>query len=41
MLHIVDDNIILKGTTSARIFKKNEKPKEFRPGDSLNFLLKS
>jgi len=41
MLHIVDDNIKLKGNTGARIFKKNEKPKEFKSGDSLNFLLRT
>ena len=41
MLHIVDDKIKLKGNTGARIFKKNEKPKEFKPGDSLNFLIRT
>jgi len=41
MLHIIDNNIKLKGTTGARIFKKNEKPKEFKPGDSLNFLIRT
>lgn len=41
MLHIKDNNIKLKGTTGARIFKKNEKPMEFKPGNSLNFLLKA
>ena len=39
MLHIVGDKIILKGTTGARVFKKNTEPKEFKPGDSLDFLL--
>jgi len=41
MLHIVDDSITLKGTTGARIFKRNDEPKEYKPGDSLDFLLKS
>lgn len=39
MLHIVGDSIILKGSTGARVFKKNTEPKEFKPGDSLDFLL--
>ena len=39
MLHIADNSITLKGTTGARVFKKGEKPKEFTPGGSLNFLL--
>ena len=41
MLHIVDDSITLKGTTGARIFKRNDEPKEYKPGDSLDFLLNS
>ena len=40
MLHIVDDEITLKGTTGARIFKNGQEAKEFKPGDSLDFLLK-
>ena len=40
MLHIVDDKITLKGTTGARILKNNEEAKEFKPQDSLDFLLK-
>ena len=39
MLHVQNDKIKLKGTTGARIFIKNKKPKEFLPGDSLSFLL--
>ena len=39
MLHVQNDKIKLKGTTGARVFIKNKKPKEFLPGDSLNFLL--
>ncbi len=40
ILHVLDDKITLKGTTGAKIFKKNKKPMEFKPGDKLNFLLK-
>ena len=40
MLHIVDDKIKLKGTTGARLFKDGEEAKEFKPGDSLGFILK-
>jgi dipeptidase E len=39
MLHINGKSIMLKGTTGARVFKKNTKPKEFNPGDSLDFLI--
>jgi dipeptidase E len=39
ILHIADNSITLKGTTGARIFKQGEKPKEFKHGNSLNFLL--
>ena len=39
MLHIIDDKITLKGTTGARIFKKGQEAKEYRSGDSLDFLL--
>ncbi len=39
MLHIVDNNITLKGSTGARIFIKNKDAEEFKPGDSLNFLI--
>ena len=40
MLHIIGDNITLKGTTGARILTKDKEPREFKPGDSLDFLLK-
>jgi dipeptidase E len=40
MLHITDKNVILKGSTGACVFQKNKEPKEFKPGDSLDFLLK-
>jgi dipeptidase E len=39
MLHVQNDKIKLKGTSGARIFIKNKNTKEFKPGDSLNFLL--
>lgn len=40
ILLVSGDEIILKGSTGARIFKGNMEPKEFKPGDSLDFLLK-
>ena len=40
MLHVADDKITLKGTTGARLFKNNQEAKEFKSGDSLDFLLK-
>jgi len=40
ILHIVDENITLKGTTGARIFKNDQEAKEYRSGDSLDFLLR-
>ena len=39
MLHIEDNHIYLKGSTGAKIFKNGKNPKEFKPGDSLDFLL--
>ena len=40
MLHIQNQEIILKGSTGARVFKNNEEPIEFKPGEKLDFLLK-
>jgi len=40
ILLVSGDNIVLKGSTGARIFKGKTEPKEFKPGDSLDFLLK-
>jgi dipeptidase E len=40
MLLIKDEKCTLKGTTGARIFKKGKEPKEFIPGNNLDFLLK-
>lgn len=40
MLLIADDKMTLKGSTGARLFKKEEEAEEFKPGDSLDFLLK-
>lgn len=40
MLHVTDEDIVLKGSTGARVFCKDGEPKEFKPGDSLSFLLK-
>jgi dipeptidase E len=39
MLHIVNNNVYLKGITGARIFKRGETPTEHMPGESLDFLL--
>lgn len=40
MLRIIDDKITLKGTTGARIFKNGEEAKEYKPGDTFDFVLK-
>lgn len=40
MLHIQDEKVSLKGSTGARLFRKNRKQEEYKPGDSLDFLLK-
>lgn len=40
ILHVVNNDITLKGTTGARIFKKQNEAKEYKPGDKLDFLLK-
>lgn len=40
MLNINNDKITLKGTTGAKVFKKGVETKEYKPGDTLNFLLK-
>jgi len=40
LLHIKDETVILKGSTGAKIFKENQKPKEYLPGDYLDFLMK-
>lgn len=39
MLHVMGDKITLKGNTGARIFSKKNGPVEYKPGDSLDFLL--
>lgn len=39
MLHIVGDEVNLKGSTSARIFRRGQEPTEHQPGESLDFLL--
>ena len=39
MLYIKGKHVKLKGSTGARIFKKGQDPKEFKTGDSLDFLL--
>jgi dipeptidase E len=40
MLLVKDDNITLKGSTGARVFKNNKEPLEIKPGEKLDFLLK-
>ena len=40
MLHIVGDEIYLKGSTGARIFKRGHEPTEHKPGESLDFLIR-
>ena len=40
IIHVVDDKITLKGTTGARLFKNGQEAKEYKSGDSLDFLLK-
>ena len=40
MLHVKDDKIVIKGSTGARIFYKDNNAEEYKPGDSLDFLLK-
>jgi dipeptidase E len=40
MLFVTDNSIQLKGSTGARVFKKGEEPKEFKPGDMLDFLIR-
>lgn len=40
MLNINNDKTTLKGTTGAKVFKKGVETKEYKPGDTLNFLLK-
>jgi len=39
MLHITGNKMILKGSTGARLFKKDGTQEEYKPGDSLDFLL--
>ena len=41
MLHVVNQNITLKGTTGAKIFNNQDKAEEYEPGDKLDFLLKT
>ncbi len=40
ILHVINNKIILKGTTGAKVFKKGVETKEYQPGDTLSFLLK-
>jgi hypothetical protein len=40
MLRIEGEWVVLKGITSARIFKKKQIPYEVETGSSIDFLLK-
>ncbi|WP_300566869.1 dipeptidase PepE [Flavobacterium sp.] len=37
-LEIYNDNVILRGPLTARLFRQNEFPVEMAPGENLNFL---
>ena len=39
MLWVEDDQMILRGSTGARLMTPREEPREFQPGDDLSFLL--
>lgn len=39
MLRIEDGGVRLLGTAGARIFQRGREPREFRPGDALDFVL--
>lgn len=37
ILHVVGNDVYLKGSTGARIFRKGQEPTEHQPGESLDF----
>lgn len=37
-LEVYDDNVIIRGDLTARLFRQNEFPVEIAPGENLNFL---
>lgn len=39
MLRVADGSVLLKGSSGARIFRKNKPPQEAKPGESLHDLL--
>jgi dipeptidase E len=39
ILHVINNDITLKGNTGARVFKSQNKADEYKPGDKLDFLL--
>lgn len=39
MLRVENGEIILKGSTNARLFRKGGEPIEFKPGDDMSFLI--
>jgi len=41
MLEIKNNHVTLNGTTNMRVFQKQNKPVEYKPGDQLDFLLRN
>lgn len=41
LLQVEGEKLHLKGNNNMRLFKYNEEPKEFNPGDDIDFLLES
>jgi dipeptidase E len=41
MLRVEGSQVQLKGTTPARLFARGQEPREFAPGDQLDFLLEA
>ena len=41
MLLVENDSILLKGSSGARIFRRGQEPVEVKPGEKLDYLLKS
>jgi len=40
-LRVEGDSVLLKGKAGARVFVRGEEPREFAPGDRLDFLLRA
>jgi dipeptidase E len=41
ILLVENDSILLKGSSGARIFRRDQEPAEVKPGEKLDYLLKS